>query len=1002
MIGPTDFRTDPYGDALAELQARGQPIIAAAYERRSTLDQQPRSLQLQQDLIANYAREHGIKMIEHYSDSASGLSPEGRDAFKQLILDATQPDPPFNCILVTDVTRWGRFADPDEAAYYEFLCRSNGVEVLYVDEHAVAAPLPIRGLLRALNRVLAWNYSLCLGKRIRKGVQNAIEEGHWRGGRPPLGYRRRIIHRKTGRGYTVDDGEHKYGSEHYVVLVPGLREEIELVRRVFHLYAIKGFTARKIAGILNRSNAHHRGVMSWEHAGVLRMLRGPVYIGCNKVEITQTMSGATSRRQRYGYSRVRIRRCREKAFPPLVSEQVFFLAQLRCVGSPLWAKRCSAWLREHPTGDVAPSAADRRKPHGYSNVEALEWLSRIAIECGTVTPEALARYPDAPPEEVYVKRFGSIADAARVWKVFRRRRKTPEEMLQDLRRIREERGIVNERLLRSYPEMVGMDEYRRVFGGLSHACKLIGFSPRRQVTNQMILADIRALIQKGGKVGASELDRHLGCYRSALVRKRFGSFAKAAELAKLQPSETAPADSVESRHSVPPASTPVSRRQAVAYLRRSKPQEPHAPLADQRAAIEAYADMQDYEIIRWFVDRGTGLNAKSRPHFRELIQEAQKKERDFSCVLVYDTSRWGRFQDIDEGAYYEYLLKRQGVSVIMVLEDGGAPAHKHVVRAVQRALAAEYSRRLSRATHEARKAVTRMGYWAGGLRPFAMQGVVVTADGRVVKKLAKGERKQHGGKYRLILEPGHPDEVKLVKDIFHMYVHSGIPIERIADWIRKERPPGSGRRSWWSPSVSAILRNRVYVGDLVMGKKVYHLGEKPKAARPSDWIVKKRAFKGMVPQKVFDMAQERLARSRRSVEDMLSALRRAYLKHGTITRRILCNEKDTPHPDTYARYFGSMENAYLKAGVIDLVKRDLLRLLRRFVKGREATYAKNVRRAKGIPRPETYQRFFGSVEEAFRLIGCELKSRASPKRKRALKSRTKPAKPRRWRLPTNL
>jgi hypothetical protein len=31
----------------------------------------------------------------------------------------------------------------------------------------------------------------------------------------------------------------------------------------------------------------------------------------------------------------------------------------------------------------------------------------------------------------------------------------------------------------------------------------------------------------------------------------------------------------------------------------------------------------------------------------------------FDVILVYDVSRWGRFQDADESAYYEYLCKRR-------------------------------------------------------------------------------------------------------------------------------------------------------------------------------------------------------------------------------------------------------------------------------------------------------------------------------------------------------
>jgi DNA invertase Pin-like site-specific DNA recombinase len=39
------------------------------------------------------------------------------------------------------------------------------------------------------------------------------------------------------------------------------------------------------------------------------------------------------------------------------------------------------------------------------------------------------------------------------------------------------------------------------------------------------------------------------------------------------------------------------------------------------------------------------------------MADVENKSADFSALLVYDVSRWGRFQDVDESAYYEYVLK---------------------------------------------------------------------------------------------------------------------------------------------------------------------------------------------------------------------------------------------------------------------------------------------------------------------------------------------------------
>ena len=46
-----------------------------------------------------------------------------------------------------------------------------------------------------------------------------------------------------------------------------------------------------------------------------------------------------------------------------------------------------------------------------------------------------------------------------------------------------------------------------------------------------------------------------------------------------------------------------------------------------------------------------------------MIDTVESGNASFKAILVYDISRWGRFQDADESAFYEYLCKRAGIEV---------------------------------------------------------------------------------------------------------------------------------------------------------------------------------------------------------------------------------------------------------------------------------------------------------------------------------------------------
>ena len=64
-------------------------------------------------------------------------------------------------------------------------------------------------------------------------------------------------------------------------------------------------------------------------------------------------------------------------------------------------------------------------------------------------------------------------------------------------------------------------------------------------------------------------------------------------------------------------------------------------------------------MLRVFEDSGrSGLRLEGREALQALMGEVKSGRADFKAILVYEVSRWGRFQDADESAYYEYICKR--------------------------------------------------------------------------------------------------------------------------------------------------------------------------------------------------------------------------------------------------------------------------------------------------------------------------------------------------------
>jgi DNA invertase Pin-like site-specific DNA recombinase len=99
---------------------------------------------------------------------------------------------------------------------------------------------------------------------------------------------------------------------------------------------------------------------------------------------------------------------------------------------------------------------------------------------------------------------------------------------------------------------------------------------------------------------------------------------------------------------------------AAAYVRMSSDRQ-ELSIGTQLAAIHAYAAAHGLDVIRTYEDAAkSGLEIAHRNGMKSLLRDVMDTPRPFDVVLVYDVSRWGRFQDIDAAAYYEYTCRLHG------------------------------------------------------------------------------------------------------------------------------------------------------------------------------------------------------------------------------------------------------------------------------------------------------------------------------------------------------
>lgn len=160
---------------------------------------------------------------------------------------------------------------------------------------------------------------------------------------------------------------------------------------------------------------------------------------------------------------------------------------------------------------------------------------------------------------------------------------------------------------------------------------------------------------------------------------------------------------------------------AAQYLRMSTEHQQYS-LDNQAAAIGDYASAHGFEVTQTYSDEArSGLTIAERPGLRAMIEDITVGRAEFAAVLVLDVSRWGRFQDADEAAHYEFLCKLGGIKVHYCAEsfsniDGLAA---NIMKALKRSMAAEYSRELSTKVFAGQCRLVQNGFKVGGAAGYA-------------------------------------------------------------------------------------------------------------------------------------------------------------------------------------------------------------------------------------------------------------------------------------------
>ncbi len=357
--------------------------------------------------------------------------------------------------------------------------------------------------------------------------------------------------------------------------------------------------------------------------------------------------------------------------------------------------------------------------------------------------------------------------------------------------------------------------------------------------------------------------------------------------------------------------------QAAVYVRMSTEHQQYST-GNQMDVLRDYARRHDLTIIREYSDEGrSGLSIEGRDALSRMIDDVQSGNAPFDHILVYDVSRWGRFQDADEGAYYEFICRRAGISVqycAEMFENDGSPLST-MAKGMKRSMAGEYSRELSAKVFQGACRLIRLGYKQGGTAGYGLRRMLVDQAGQPKGMLALGEQKSIQTD-RVVLVPGPDCEVADVRWMFNVFVEDGLSEGEIADILNARGVVTDLGRPWTRGTVHQVLTNEKYIGNNVYHRTSFKLKQKHVKNPPADWVRAEGAWPPIIAPELFQKAQGIvLERSRRfSDEEMLGKLKELLGLHGRLSGILIDENDDLPSSSAFRHRFGSLVSAYSLIG----------------------------------------------------------------------------------------
>lgn len=281
------------------------------------------------------------------------------------------------------------------------------------------------------------------------------------------------------------------------------------------------------------------------------------------------------------------------------------------------------------------------------------------------------------------------------------------------------------------------------------------------------------------------------------------------------------------------------------YIRLSKEdedkKEESQSVTNQRSLIFDFIKENNLNLIETYIDDGVSGTTFNRPSFNRMIDDINSKK--INMVVTKDLSRIGR-DYIQTGYYLEKFFPENRIRYISLLDgiDTGVDSSTNDITPFKAIMNDMYAKDISKKITSVKRDKQKKGLFIGG-------------------KPAYGYKMHPTEKNKIIID----DEVTPnVKRAFSLALE-GYSGRRIARIFTDEQIPTPGEYAnaiyritpsthyWKSEFIHTMLRNEVYIGNMVQGKKrkVNYKSKKEIRMPKEQWVIVENTHEPIIDKKDF-------------------------------------------------------------------------------------------------------------------------------------------------------